>query len=267
MSFEVNEKKEEVLIRREKIEEEIKAFKGDVLEKFSEADQTKIFAALDFMLKIHLPQDDRFDGFPFASHPLMVARKVMELHSEVELVIAALIHDSVEDQSERIFVERIERKNLGGKSLSLEINEDIKEKYNDIFKDWSFKEINDRFGSRVEDYVRNMTNHDFNSLAESLNLVGDERNDFINKMYAEHVEDIISKPDLLTLKLADLSTNIDLKSLGKENPKYIKLKRKYKSVIENILVKVRGVDVNHYLYSSKEKIADDLEKIYQEQYC
>lgn len=267
MSFEINDKREEILIRKEKIAEEINAFKNNVLEKFSETDQKKIFEALDFMLKIHLPQDDRADGLPFASHPLMVARKVMELHAEVELVISALIHDSVEDQSERIFVERIERKEMSQKSLSLEINDEIKEKYKDIFTAWSFKEIKDRFGSKVEDYVRNMTNHDFNSLAENLSLAGDDKNNFINKLYSEHVEDIISSPDLLTLKLADLSTNIDLRSLDQNSSKYKKLKRKYKSVIENILIKIREVGVGHYLYESKGKIVEDLEKIYQEQYC
>lgn len=266
MSFEISDNMEDVFSRKEKIEKEISEFRGLVLEKFSKIDQEKIFTALDFMLKIHLPQDDRVDGLPFASHPLMVAKKVLEFNNNSDLVISALIHDSVEDQSDRIFIERTRRKNMIPDSVSLEMTNEVMEKYKDILTSWSFKEIKDLFGSNVENYVRKMTNHDYNSLAENLNLTEDVKRDFVNKMYAEHVEDVINNAELFTLKLADLSTNIDLRSLDKGSFKHQKLKRKYKSVIETILKKIETVSVDHALYSSKDKIVRDLNKVYLEQY-
>jgi hypothetical protein len=218
------------------------------------------------MLKVHLPQKDRVDGKPFASHPLAVAERVMELSDNPELVIAALIHDGVEDQSDYIFVERVNRKFPDRNFLHLKIDETSKLKYKDIFKNWSFREIKERFGSKVEYYTQNMTNHDFNSLAESLGLIGEDKQNFINQLYGEHVEDIMSDPDLLTLKLADLSINIDLHSLDPEGEKYKKLKRKYKSVIKAFLKKLQDLEENHPLYKKKDEIMAQLTKIYEEQY-
>jgi (p)ppGpp synthase/HD superfamily hydrolase len=265
MSFELKTDSDQIAQRREKIEIEINEFKNKVTEKFSETDAKKIHEALEFMLKIHLPQKDRVDGKPFASHPLAVAEKVMAMSNDPELVIAALNHDSVEDQSDRIFVERINRKNIGG-NLHLNINEATKEKYKTIFTAWSFKEIEELFGPKVKYYVENMTNHDFNSLADSLDLSKDERENFVNKLYAEHVENIINDPKLFTLKLADLSTNIDLHSLDPEGEKYKTLKRKYKSVIEAIIEKLQNIPTDHLIYEKKGEITKELEQVYQEQY-
>ena len=265
MSFEVNSNFNQIVDRRERIEDEINHFKSELLEKFSEEDIANIEKALDLMLEIHLPQKDRVDGKPFASHPLAVAEKVMTMSDNPELAIAALIHDGVEDQADRIFVERINRKHIGG-HLTIILNEEVKEKYKDIFTIWSFREIEDLFGKNVRYYTENMTNHDFNGLADSLDLKGDEREDFVNKLYAEHVEDIINDPKLFTLKLADLSTNIDLHSLDPEGEKYKTLKRKYKSVITAILEKLKTIPENHPIYENKDKITKELEQIYQEQY-
>lgn len=266
MSFEMRDNFEEIHNRKEKIEIEVSEFKDNVVEKFSQEDQEKIFKALDFMLKIHLPQKDRVDGLPFASHPLNVAKKVMEFDNNADLVVSALMHDSVEDQSERIFIERTKRKKMIPESVSLKMTTEVKEKYKDILKSWSFQEIKDLFGSNVEFCVKNVTNTDYNSLAEDLNLSEEVKRDFINKMYAEHVEDLIKNTQLFTLKLADLSTNIDLRSLDPKGYKHQKLKRKYKSVIETVLKKIETLSPDHALYASKDKISENLNEVYKEQY-
>jgi (p)ppGpp synthase/HD superfamily hydrolase len=266
MSFELTPNQDELNERRHRIESEINEFEKIITAQFSAAEVLKIKAALDFMLKIHLPQDDRVDGRPFASHPLAVAEKVMSLSNNPDLVIAALIHDSVEDQSDYIFVERLNRKYPNRDFLPLKIDDTVKEKYKSIFTTWSFKEIADRFGSKIRYYVENMTNHDFNSLAESLGLEGSAKQDFVNKLYAEHVETIINDPDLFTLKLADLSVNIDLHSLSPDSDKYRKLKRKYKSVIEAFLEKLKNLPADQPLYSQKNEIMTELNDIYLNQY-
>lgn len=263
--FEVSSNYNQIKDRKEKIESEVSSFEKEVFIKFSEDDAKKIKSALDFMLKIHLPQKDRVDGKPFASHPLAVAEKVMNMSNDPELVISALLHDSVEDQADRIFIERIERKNLGG-GLSLKFDETAKDKYKATLNTWSFREIEDRFGPKIKYYVENMTNHDFNSLAEHLNLEGENKIDFINKLYAEHVENIISDPNLLILKVADLTTNINLRSLDPGSEKYHKLKRKYKSVIENVLEKLKTISEDNPIYSKKDAIVKELTQTYEEQY-
>lgn len=266
MTLRINSNPEAVLARREKIEDEVDVFKNRVVERFEAADAEKILAALDFMLKVHLPQKDRVDGRPFASHPLAVAERVMELSDNSELVIAALIHDGVEDQSDYIFVERVNRKFPDRNFLQLSIDETSKMRYKDIFKNWSFREIKDRFGPQVEYYIQNMTNHDFNSLAESLGLTGEDKQNFINHLYGEHVEDIMKDPELFTLKLADLSVNIDLHSLDPQGEKYKKLKRKYKSVIEAFLRRLQDLGEDHPLYGKRQEVMAQLAKIYEEQY-
>lgn len=266
MSFEVKANSEEISIRREKIEAEINNFKNKITDKFKGGDLDKVSEALDLMLKIHLPQKDRVDGRPFASHPLAVAEKTMGLSDNPELTIAALIHDGVEDQPDHIFVERINRKYPDRNFLHLNIDEESKKRHKDIFRAWSFKEIKERFGEKVEYYVNNITNYDFNSLAEDLKLEGERKQDFINQLYAEHIENIINDPDLFTLKLADLSINIDLHSLGQDSPKYQKLKRKYKSVIEAVLEKLENISPEHPVYNKKDEIIAGLKKIYTEQY-
>ncbi len=263
--FELSSNYNQIKDRKEKIEPEVSSFEKEVFTKFPEEDAKRIKSSLDFMLKIHLPQKDRVDGKPFASHPLAVAEKVMNMSNDPELVIAALMHDGVEDQADRIFIERIERKNLGG-GLSLKFDETAKDKYKIILNAWSFREIEDRFGPKIKYYVENMTNHDFNSLAEHVNLEGENKIDFINKLYAEHVEDIINDPDLLILKLADLTTNMNLRSLDPGSEKYQKLKRKYKSVIENVLEKLKTIPADHPIYPKKDNVIKELTETYEEQY-
>jgi (p)ppGpp synthase/HD superfamily hydrolase len=262
----MNSNPAEAISRKEKITDELAAFQNKVTEKFTPADSAQIMAALDFMLKIHLPQADRVDGKPFASHPLAVAEKVMELSDNPELVIAALIHDSVEDQPDHIFIERVNKKYPERPFTYLPMDENSKEKYKDTFRDWSFREIQDRFGDQVKYYVENMTNHDYNSLVEDSGLQGEAKQDLINKLYAEHVENIINDPELFTLKLADLLVNIDLHSLDPESAKYHKLRRKYKSVIEALLQKLDKIDSSHPIYNKRDEIKDELTQIYNEQY-
>jgi (p)ppGpp synthase/HD superfamily hydrolase len=266
MPLETYENLNSVARRQEVLEKEVNQFKNLIEKNFSGADLNKVSEALNFMLQIHLPQSDRVDGRPFASHPLAVAEKVLKLDPDTDLVSAALLHDGVEDQGDYIFAARVNRRFPDKKFIDLKLNPDLKNKYNDLFKSWSFKEISDRFGEKVKYYVENMTNHDYYSLADNLGLEGEERIDFINRLYSEHVEAVIDDEKLFTLKLADLSVNVDLHSLPIGSEKHIKLKRKYKLVIEAVIDKLKKLDDRHPLYKKRVSILLDLEKIYQEQY-
>lgn len=252
--------------RQEALEKEVNNFKALAQEKFSGPELKQVLSALDFMLKIHLPQSDRVDGKPFASHPLAVAEKVINLDPDPELVCAALLHDGVEDQCDQIFASRVNRKFPQKNFLQFKVSPEAKAKHREIFKDWSFKEIKERFGEQVEYYVENMTNHDYYGLADDLGLYGEEKADLVNRLYSEHVEMVLDDPKLFTLKLADLSVNIDLHSLPEGSEKQLKLKRKYKSVIEMVISKLENINEQHPLFKQRDQVTEELKNIYKEQY-
>lgn len=254
--------------REKKIEKNLNSFKALIEDKFKGDDLFKINKALDLMLEIHLPQNDRSDGNPYVKHPLEVAEKVINISDKLtpDLVVSALLHDSVEDMPEVLFAKRANRK-FPDRNFKFKISEDIKKNYFSIFKDWAFREIDSSFGPKVLYYIQNLTNHDFDSLAEEIvDLSVDEKIEFKNQAYASHVEDIINDPDLCLLKYADFSQNIDLKELPLDGDKYFKLKRKYSSVIPIFINKLKMIDENHQLYSRKESIVKDLENTYKKQY-
>lgn len=268
MSVEIPENQMAIHERRQKIQESLNKFKLLIEEKFKDEELDKIIRALQLMQEVHLPQKDRSDGKPYAEHPLEVAGKVVKMSDKLtpDLIVAALLHDSVEDMPEILFAKRANRK-FPKPNYDFKITDEIKKNYYHILKDWSFKEIEEQFGSKVLYYLYNLTNHDFDSLAEELpDLSTEAKIDFKNEAYASHVREIIKDSNLCLLKYADFSTNINLKNLSDNEEKYFKLKRKYASVIPIFIEQIKLIDENHQLFSSKQLIIKDLEKIYQEQY-
>ncbi|GEM_PF-1442695 len=73
-------------------------------------DRVRIREALALMLKIHINQPNRIEsGDPFISHPLKVAHEVLETYkgnAVSHVTAAALLHDSIEDQSRLLSLER-----------------------------------------------------------------------------------------------------------------------------------------------------------------
>ncbi len=267
MSVEVLSNPIEELSRKKRLSEDIDTLQTAIEESFSKEDLIEVEKAKELMLKLHLQQKDRADGNPFAKHPIDVASRVLEIYPKPskELFIAALLHDSVEDKAEVLFTDRANRK-FKNKNYNLKIRDEIKEKYWSVFKDWSFREIKEKFGDKVEYFLRNLTNHDFDSLAEDLGLEGEEKIEFKNKAYLSHVQEIIEDPDLCLLKYADFSVNIDLRSLPKDSLKYKKLKRKYKSVIPIFIDRLNNISESHELYGKKDQLISNLQLIYQTQY-
>jgi hypothetical protein len=268
MPVEVPFNQTEINEREKRIEQSLAKFKDLLATRFNQEELSKINTALNLMLEIHLPQKDRADGKPFIQHPLEVASKVIEIGDKLtpDLVISALLHDSIEDMPEVIFAKRANKK-FPNHNYKLTINEYLKKNYLQIFRDWSFREIDQEYGSRVSYYLDNLTNHDFDSLTEELpGLSLEEKNALKNGLYADHVKDIIKDPDLCLLKYADFSSNIDLSSLAPESEKYLKLKRKYASVILIFIDQLKKIERNHQLFDRKEMIIADLKNVYEQQY-
>ncbi len=270
MSLELKINPEEVSNRRERISSNVEEFKVKLDNRFKDSESREsVSKALNLMLDAHLSQKDRADGTPYASHPLEVAQNVMNITKEdnADLVSAALLHDVVEDKSEVLFTKRVNKK-FPDRDFMFEVSDQLKEKYSDIFKRFSFKELKDNFGDKVEYYVNNLTNHDFDSFIEDAipDASKEDKQKLKNILYAEHVEKIIKDPDLCLLKYADFSANIDLRSLPKDGDKYKKLRRKYKSVIPVFIKQLDDIPKEHSLYNRKDELIKNLEKIYKEQY-
>jgi len=70
---------------------------GECRSVLPEADRDRLADAVRFALDAHADQKRKGTGIPYASHLLQVAGLVFEAGGDVEQVMAALLHDSIED--------------------------------------------------------------------------------------------------------------------------------------------------------------------------
>lgn len=82
----------------------VRAFRAQLLTTFAPSEAARILAALELMVELHLNQAPRPDGSQYIEHPLAVAAQVLEamVRKDPDVVVAALLHDAVEDQAERL---------------------------------------------------------------------------------------------------------------------------------------------------------------------
>lgn len=85
------------------------------LGEWNNSEQEKCFEALNFCINAHSNQK-RKSGEPYAIHPVAVAQKAFELGLDADCVVAALLHDVVEDTDYTL--EQIEQK-FGAKVSSM----------------------------------------------------------------------------------------------------------------------------------------------------
>ena len=192
----------------------LESFVKEINEKFSVEDQREIYDALMLMFTLHIYQKDRPEGSPYASHPLAVAQKAinMTVNPDKSLVIAALMHDAVEDQSDKL------------SSLAKQTDSSLTEEQK------SLAEIQNKYGERVASIVSHLSNPDFDVILEGEGMSKDnpEYKKRKNELYAEHVAEVIEDPDVLRIKLADFSENaLKLSKLPVETEKQIAQKQKY----------------------------------------
>lgn len=177
----------------------------------SPGDLDTVDRAVATMLLCHRRQQ-RPGGAAYSQHPAEVALNVARWARpvEVELIVAALLHDTIEDQARELCrlgghpaLTRREAKRLGPAVLE------------------------ELFGARVAALVVSLTNED--GPAETKNA-----------RYIEHVQDLaLNHPDAFTIKLADFWTNAlrlgDVDELGKRRS----LISKYRPVMEFVLTMLR----------------------------
>ena len=88
----------------------------------------KVIEAYEFSKEKHGAQMRKFSGLPYFSHPKEVARIIENLTSDEDLIITALLHDTLEDT------------------------------------DTTYEEIKDRFGKKIADLVVELTSDDKKSI-------------------------------------------------------------------------------------------------------
>lgn len=174
---------------------------------FESADRTRIGEAASLMVALHYDQADRPDGSPYVDHPLDVALTgILEFgFGDGDYVVAALLHDSVEDQPQKLAGESEDEASVA-----------------------ALRELTRRFGPRVANLVAHVTNPDWETTDR------DEK----NRLYREHFRQITAADPLaFAIKLADFSTNaLRLDAVKETDPaRYDKLRRKYCPVIEDAI--------------------------------
>ncbi len=194
--------------------ESLENFVREINEKFSAEDQREIYDALTLMFTLHIYQKDRPEGSPYVSHPLAVAQKAigMSPNPDKGLVIAALMHDSVEDQADKLA------------SLTEQTDTSLTDEQK------ALTEIQTKYGERVANIVSHLSNPDFDAVLASQGITKEnsQYKELKNKLYAEHVAEAIEDPDVLRIKLADFSENaLKLSKLPTETDAQIKQKQKY----------------------------------------
>jgi (p)ppGpp synthase/HD superfamily hydrolase len=150
---------------------------------------------------------------PYIEHPLRNALRAFRWGCmSQDIIIAILLHDTVEDSAERIC-----RDHYGM---------DIKQMTKEEMREVAYRYITEEFNAEVCRLVAGVTNGF---------LTGDETPDEKRNIYADHVKDSISDPDIFLVKIADFVDNASglyHNNIKPNEAKVINLARKYLPVVD-----------------------------------
>src|SRR5579859_2651470 len=133
--------------------QQVSIFQQYVYTAFAPADAGRILAALELMVELHIDQAPRPDGTLYIEHPLAVASQVLEAMAQknADLVVAALLHDAVEDQATKL-VQRVPQRHAGEGETEEQLALDVIE--------WVTQ------SNRVRCIISGLTNPDFDRMLE-----------------------------------------------------------------------------------------------------
>lgn len=212
---------------------------------FSIEDLKVIKEALSLAQNIHNDQE-QIDGAPYIDHVLEVANLAMESFNvrDKDIVITALLHDSIEDQSmnlftiyaNKLFVDKGSMKD-GNKKISIQ-----SEPFN--LSKFALREVDNRFGDRVSTAVSSLSKPDLNKLVEPLSSkISSEgfemsKQEIKDNLYRDYFRSILNSGnnDVVIVKLADLLNNVSKNHLLADGPRKEKLKNKYSPVIKEVVI-------------------------------
>jgi len=219
------------------------------------SEQDRILDALAAMICIHQSQKARPDGTPYVSHPLEVALFVLQRfgQSDPDLLIAGLLHDSVEDRADKLVAPCL-AVNLSAQEL----------------RQPALRALEHRFGKRVANLVGLLaTRHsDRPSGSHPSHLHSADQEAEKNRIYLAHFQSLWEgDPDALLIKLADFSQNaLRLERLD-ESPRKDRLRRKYGPVIQMSIGRLERLDdLGHPLSGARDWLLADLRQAYLRDY-
>jgi len=186
------------------------------IKMYSLQDELRITQALDLMILLHGDQARRFDGSEYVQHPLEVALKL--IGESADEVIAALLHDSVEDQAAKLA--RPGAPNIRESALEV---------------------LQSYFGIRVRNLVAALSNPDYDALLQAHGITYADRDEYqalTHSMYQAHVQELIKDDGAARIKLADFMGNaLFLDAIGNEKRR-ASLARKYVPVARMFIARI-----------------------------
>jgi len=233
------------------IKSEITKFTKDVEDKFEGDDAKKILNALEFMLELHCEQKDRIDGKPYIIHPLEVASDLVNEYeiTEVDLIIGALLHDSVEDQALKIV-----EKTADAEMLKLSGEE---------LQNCALDVIADKYGDRVRKLLKGLTNPNFREIKEELESQGFSIKKKI--LYKKHIEEEIENSDVFIIKFSDFFRNAG--NLPEDEFKKTYFTKKYGPVMRDIFIPAfEEMSESHPFSKKRDEILSELNSTYEKLY-
>ena len=213
--------------------EQVQTFRAQLNLAFTFQDVERILYALELMVELHLSQATRPDGTPYIEHPLDVASQVFEAmaQKDSDVVVAALLHDAVEDQPD-LLAQKVKRRPSEVKKTASELALDAIEELTQ--------------SARVREIISGLTNPDFAALLKQKGIQKGtddaEQATYLeakNALYAEHVREAIHDPDVAIIKLFDFAANsLKLDTLSDATIR-TRLRDKYMPVVSIMLNRLR----------------------------
>jgi len=217
----------------------------------SEQECEKVKAAVQLMIELHICQDDRPSGQPYVEHTSEVARNVIDWCAPTSSapVIAACLHDSVEDQADRVVA-----------ALS-ESEPDRRSALESLCR---------RFGSDAANLVSQLTNP---RLELPPDLDDAERRRLKIERYTEHVLSVFrNEPEAAAIKLADFGSNaLRLDRLGtataEDRRKKDRLREKYGPTMAFLREHLASLPPDHPLAARAEELRAEVEDAWKQHFA
>ena len=267
----------------------IRDFAVAVDQHFPAPQQERIFEAARLALILHLPQAPRVGGTPMVNHIVQVPLNLMELikakfaemHTTpapnqriaqerqtklADLVIAALLHDSVEDQAEALA-------RLHPNASRLPATKDPQE-----IKRRALETLKHFFGEHVSSLVAKLTNADFKSKAEA--LLGEKghegKNALVALMYQRHVMELAEghtelDREAFSVKMADFWDNalrhgeLPTETQADRDLKF-RLTCKRDMLMRCLILTLPSLPANHPIYGARMELRDKIDRCYRKDY-
>jgi (p)ppGpp synthase/HD superfamily hydrolase len=193
------------------------------LNAIEEGDRPRVLVALGLMVGLHADQDFRLTGEHYASHPLEVARILIEEFGIIDsdLIIIALLHDTLEDQVSKLVAMT---KVHSGDERTIAVNV-LAEFFNPYVAAGVLALSNPLYEQPVSPELK-------------------------RKRYFEHVQEIFaSEPGYALVKCADLLCNAGNLHLVQDVARKEKMAKKYVPVLVYIIDMLSGIeDPSHALF-------------------